>query len=121
MRSPYLLVLLFLWAGSAHAARGWVLWESHVGGPKLPHTRLRESVGTQGYWEAKSAFATLDECRKELEDTLAHITANTAEEVSRLRESGEVTLLGPRPPKEGVIALDVYRFRCLPDTVKPEL
>jgi hypothetical protein len=117
------IVLLFLWAGSVHATCGWVLWESNVGGRKAPTytPEGKERVGTQSYWEAKSAFTTLDECHKEIEDTLTHITANTTEEVSRSRESGEVTLLVPLPPKEGVIPLQVYRFRCLPDPVKPQL
>ena len=55
------MVVLILWAGSAHTTCGFVLWENHLGGRNDPN------------WQAKSAFATLDECRKEIEDTIAHI------------------------------------------------
>jgi hypothetical protein len=115
-------MLLLICAASSHAECAWVLWESNVLERKAPqHTLDRtEKAVTQSSWEAKSAFLQLDECRKAMEETITQITAKTTGEVSRSHDSGEVTLLASHPPKEGIIALDVYRFRCLPDTVKPK-
>jgi hypothetical protein len=106
---PTILLLVLALTTTVHAECAWVLWEQRHGGNNNP------------LWQAKSGFATLDDCRKVIEETITQIKANPTQEVSQARESGEVTLFLEFPPKEGAIPIHIYRFRCLPDTAKPQL